>query len=295
MLAIASILPFFILLWLLGSASFGLGDASPGVFAVAVFIYILSHLLRSLRLFLLLYDGRIKLEHTLCYHFYSSTVSAMLPFKLGEIWRILVIGRYVTEPCGNCNADLSSMREWARVVMVIWIERLFDFAAIFVALAIIALLQSEEGSFIWLGGIAIVLFMALSLLLAMPYNIHLLQRYVITRYNGTGVLSALRFCDEMREIISDAGRRIKVRGGAVLVITGLIWILEMTAILMIIGFATVNHQLFTSLVFGLGFEPDAIDLLKNVLLLGLSAGSVVLLCAKIVSFVLHRRQEKMIR
>ena len=295
MLFLSSLIPILLLAWLLFSEDIGLSEISPTVFLTAVSMYVVSHVFRALRLFLLLYDGRIKLEHICCFHFHASATSAVLPFKLGEIWRILVIGRYVTTSGIDRSSDLSPVREWARVIMVIWIERLFDLTAIFVALAMLVLFQQQTAGLIWLIVIAVILFMSLSLLLAMPYHIHLLQRYVITRYNGGGILAVLRFLEEIGEIVSDAGRRIKVRGGAVLVMTGLIWILEAFVVYLVLGLASADTDILTSLVFGLGTGLELSEMLRVVLILALSAGSAAMLLATIVSVVMRKRREVALR
>jgi hypothetical protein len=187
------------------------------VFVPALALYLLSHCLRAVRIFLLLYDGKLRASEAIRVHFHAAGVSMLIPWKLGEIYRIF--------------AFRGISPSFRRVVMSIWVERIWDTTA----LLLILLLPTLFGISTHNNGILIlymIIFIGISvfLFLVMPENINLVKRYLILRKSSERALLALIWVDRVHALLATAYRLLCYRIATMAWITCGIWILELLAL-----------------------------------------------------------------
>jgi len=183
----------------------------------ALLLYLLAHCLRALRIFLLLYDGRLRASETLLTHIHAAGVSMLIPWKLGEIYRIVVF------------QGLSPT--FRRVLMSVWVERIWDTIALLLLLLIPSLMHSDTpiNSELLLMMLAFLCISAF-LFLVLPENINLVKRYLIVRKRSDQALWMLIWVDRIHTLLITAYRLLCYRVATMAWITCGIWTLELGAL-----------------------------------------------------------------
>jgi len=210
------------LIWRWGCMGWPSGDWHNPVLAAAA--YLAAHLVRAVRLFLLLNDGRLRFGMVLVGHFHAAGVSALIPFKLGEGYRIGVLGGICGDP--------------VRAIMAVWIERLYDMVMITVLFASCALLAGAwpDGLRWFLALAAGFLFASALIFCVLPENLGLLKRYLVLRHNRPWVPRALAAIDRLHRLLQTAAAVGRHRRATIIWLGLLIWSLEATVIAMVGGF-----------------------------------------------------------
>ncbi len=193
--------------------------AAPLLSALVVIVplYLVAHAVRALRLYVLLYDSRHRLRSIAAAHFYAAGVSILIPWKLGEIYRMAVINRVISDA--------------PRAIMAVWIERFYDILAlvlIFCALAAAA----PIGGWTMLAGFFLMalafLFASFFLFLVLPENLNQLKRHLILKHNSQRTLLVLRACDRLHGLLLAASALWRRRWATVSWLSLAIWSIEMT-------------------------------------------------------------------
>lgn len=191
------------------------GPAAVGWWVLAVGpLYLIGHLLRGLRLFLLLYDGRVMVGQVLLAHLHAAAVSRLIPFKLGEAYRIAVVDGVIRSP--------------VRALLTVWAERVFDIAVVASGVIVLtALARSPTEGRDWFL-ILVALFLALSfvVLLVLPESLVLLNRYLITRHNSPRVVRLLASLARVQANLGMTARVIRARWASALSLTLCLWVIE---------------------------------------------------------------------
>jgi len=182
---------------------------------LAAMLYTASHGLRVIRLTVLAGDPRVSLRQLGLVHLLTAAVSMMTPFKLGEIYRITELGHL--------------LRNTGYALIVVWIERAFDFAAITLLILLAYAAQPAILSQIQPLVVMAVLFVAatIALFTIVPEGLGTLSLFVLRRYDGNGAIGALRALQWLRQGITLGPRFIAGKVPTLLVLTLGIWGLEL--------------------------------------------------------------------
>lgn len=186
--------------------------------------YLLVHALRALRLFLIFYDGNLRLRDAVFAHVHSAGVSALIPFKLGEIYRVAVL--YATTG------------RLARALIAAWIERVFDTLLVMTLLGLIALIAGPaavSGAQWFLPVACIFLFVSFFLFLVLPENIAMIKRHLITKHHNAVALRALTILDRLHKLLAEAAVIWRSRFATILWLSLFIWLLEVGTVVALVG------------------------------------------------------------
>ncbi|HYX34685.1 MAG TPA: hypothetical protein VE954_16425 [Oligoflexus sp.] len=179
-------------------------------------IYVMAHMLRAVRLSLLL--GGPRFRTLLVLYFYVSACSALIPFKLGELVRI-------SEIVGWLN-------DFWRGLLIVWIERLFDS----VAQGIMILLQiaffgqdplAVRQLIVVIGAFA---FISILFFLVLPEQLYNLNLHIIRSYKGRKAIRLLRIVDSIYEVSQRMRPLLAGKLVSLTLLTGSIWLLELLAL-----------------------------------------------------------------
>jgi hypothetical protein len=198
-------------------------------------LYVVAHLLRSVRLFLILYDGRLRLREALYAHVHSAGVSALIPFKLGELYRMLVIYVATGHP--------------AKAVVAAWIERVFDtliVLTLFFCLGVFAGPQALAGARWFLPVAAAFLFASFFLFLVLPESLTLIKRHLILKHNNQVALNGLVLVDRLHRMLAEAATIWRSRFATMLWLSLGIWFLEGSAVFVLVASLGENTGLAQS-------------------------------------------------
>lgn len=200
-------------------------------------LYLAAHALRGLRLFLLLYDGRIRLMQVLAVHLHAAGIGRLIPFKLGELYRI--------------GALCSLTGHVPHAIMTVWMERAAD--ALLVLLILIALLAGSGADLASASSLLIALtlflFVTFFLFLVLPEMAVLATRYLITRHNSARSLSLLRIIDRGRALVALSAGIFRARWASLAWLSLGIWLFELGAL--VAAVALYAGQVRASELYGL--------------------------------------------
>ena len=185
-----------------------------GVIALATLSYLTSHLLRIARLALLSGDAGLSLRALAKVHLFTSSVSLVTPFKLGELYRVVELSLLTRSP--------------VRGLILVWLERVFDVVVI-LALLLLASVFQPAAVASYLGVLAISLIFVLATLffvVLMPDNLRRVGSYVIRRYDQSWTVGLLWLVAELRGMTGEMSKMLRGRRLSLLVFTMMIWTFE---------------------------------------------------------------------
>lgn len=173
--------------------------------------FALVHLFKMIRLYLVLMQQRIPFGQFLLLYFRTTLVNLIVPFKLGEIYRIEEIAR--------------KTRVWQVGILSVVVDRFFDTLALLVLLVPADYIASKRISS--LSAIFfIVLFVAVVLYIAIPSSYSYLNQYLIMRKSSVRTMGALKTLDIIKSWYDYTKDLISGRYMLILIASFLGWIAE---------------------------------------------------------------------
>lgn len=184
----------------------------------AIAIYAFSHLLRFLRLALLIHNPAVRLRRVLQVHLLSTGLGVLLPFKLGELVRIRELG-IVT----------GSLRTG---VLAVWLERTLDAAVLIVLLLLTAVGVPESLNLLTPFLIVISAFVAITIVLitVVPANIREMMLHLVRRPSGERSVTVLRFLRAVLAMLQEAPAMLRGRVPSLILLSTLIWAAEVAVV-----------------------------------------------------------------
>jgi Lysylphosphatidylglycerol synthase TM region len=188
-------------------------------FLLAALLYLVSHLLRCVRLALLATPILgMSARTAMLIHLYTAPVALALPFKLGELFRIQQLA--------------SVSKRLIATIVTILVERTLD-AACLLALCVLVIAAGEPSSaklvqftvfLVFAGGAAAFI------LLAAPSGLRRAQRYIVLRHIERRARIVLSTIDRLREITELGSLCLSRNSATLLLISVLIWAIEVAAV-----------------------------------------------------------------
>ncbi|WP_042195348.1 lysylphosphatidylglycerol synthase domain-containing protein [Paenibacillus camerounensis] len=191
-------------------------------------VYLFSHVLRIIRLYTLLLEEKVRVGSLLRVYFTTSWINFLLPYKLGEIFRITEIGNLC--------------KSFRRGIVTIWIERFFD--AVILSSFIFGYFifyDSTFGKFIPIA-IVLIIFVAFSLLyfLEFTYTFKYLTSFLITKSNTRRGIHLLKLANSLDKIHADIKQLIRGRTSLLLFLSIAIWTMELTSVFILSKLFNIN-------------------------------------------------------
>jgi hypothetical protein len=192
----------------------GLGARALGAAA----LYALAHLLRILRLALLVHRPGLRTRRVALVHLFSAGLGLLLPFKLNELVRIREVGRL----CGS----------WRTGLVAVWLERALD-AAVLTVLLTVALIGNRDlvdeitSVLLVLGG-----FVALTVLLVtvLPDNLRGLMLHLVRRPGGERSVRLLTVLRGALATLGGGPALLRGRLPTLLLLSLAIWLMELLVV-----------------------------------------------------------------
>lgn len=223
-------------LWLRAPAIANFSDNAHwlSLFGISA-LYLCSHGLRMLRLLLLTLDQRNKVFPLITAHALTAFPSSFLPFKLGEVLRL---------------AAFFHVFEHRQKALAVWLaERIGD---ILVLTALIIGLYLFSINVPPLMRTVLILFLlanALSFLgfFAVAKLFIYLNRHLVLNSHTTRGLTLLRISHHIRRFEISIYKSVEGRVSSLLLLSVLIWSLEIAALSLFISYFSINEKSFASL------------------------------------------------
>jgi hypothetical protein len=201
------------------------GSLWAGLTAVAL-VYLASHLLRSLRLYVILLDFERSYGRILGLYATLTFVNRMFPFKIGEIFRLFEFTHMFKSP--------------RLAVVVIATERFFDAVILFWLLLYGLMLDSSiiGDTTVLLVVLSAVVIFGVLIYRGLPGFARYLRFLAATRSRGPRGLTALRLAAWLEEIWRDVHRLLRGRAVILAMISFAVWIFEIAAMGLIVNMFT---------------------------------------------------------
>lgn len=211
------------------------GGAMPLLLAVFA-LYGAAHLSRMLRLALLTLDRREKAPALAAAHALTAFPSSLLPFKIGEVLRL---------------AALFHVYGDRRKALAVWLAERFGDVLVIVALILaLYLLQVDVPPAMQLVFVLFVVVSAFGLtaLFAVAKTFVYLNRHLVLASHSARGLTVLRVSHALRQLELDIYRSVEGRLTGLLLVSVLIWVLEIAALSLFIKLVANSGSGFGALL-----------------------------------------------
>ncbi|MEM9045663.1 MAG: hypothetical protein AAGC81_13310 [Pseudomonadota bacterium] len=204
------------------------GVVSPLMAIMVGALYLISHMLRAIRLAALSVDVLgISARTAAAMHFASAPLSILLPFKAGEFVRFYALWKMSSNPL--------------YAIIVLLIDRMFD--SLFL-IPILIVLMSAGGAPTSLAVFAILAAtIPLTVIVVGPKLLTELQRYVVASHNDPIALDVLSRVDATRRVVTNAAHVARRQASELCVISFLIWLCEVLVCVILINSAELLADL----------------------------------------------------
>lgn len=200
-----------------GRRGLGLGSRASVTLVAAAAVYAVGHLLRGLRLAVLLNDPVVGVRRIFAAHILTSGLSLLLPFRLGDLVRMRVTGALVGST--------------ARGVVAIVLERCLDVGVI---LGISVVAASAGGSsrlftpLLVVSGVFVVATVAA--VTVVPKYLDAISLYLVRRPAAPGGARLVAGMERVMRILDEAPRLIRRRTPTLVALTAMVWLAELVAL-----------------------------------------------------------------
>lgn len=183
-----------------------------------IILVVLVHILKALRLYIILYGTLdISLADYLKLYTMTTPVSAILPFKMGEIYRLFVYGNY--------------MSDYIKGTIIVLLDRFIDTAAlIFIVLISFLIYGGQISSIVFF----FILFLFLVILFYLSFkSIYLYwNKRMIKAPASKKSIGFLKYLKNVNAIYDDVSLIYKGKGIILLLLSILAWILELSGLVL---------------------------------------------------------------
>lgn len=199
----------------------------------SIALYMAAHVVRALRLGVLIDDDRVGVRSMFIAHTFAAGVSLLIPFKLGELYRVIEIDRVIR------NASEPPTGGWqpaARALLMVWIERVLDLVTLAAALVMAIAMRSSGAPGLWSGFspalllAGAVVLATLAIFFVLPDNIESVKLYIIRRYNAPWTVGLVRTFSAVYDAIGQTPAVLERRGVTLIFLTLIVWALEVAGL-----------------------------------------------------------------
>lgn len=196
----------------------GITDQASVALVAAAAVYAFGHLVRGLRLAVLLNDPVVGVRRIMAAHLLTSGLGLLLPFRLGDLVRMRVTGVLV----GSTT----------RGVVAIVLERSLDLGVV-LGITVVAA-ATAPGTVHLLTPLLVVtgLFLGVSVaaVTVVPDYLQAMSLYLVRRPAAPGGARLVAVMEQVMVVLAEAPRLMRRRTPTLVVLTGLVWMAELLAL-----------------------------------------------------------------
>jgi hypothetical protein len=183
--------------------------------------YLISHFLRSIRVALMVGRQDYGLLNLIGQQYYTNGINLILPFKLGEFYRILEFNKIIRD----------SERTFLTIIAERALDFFFLFVGLFVALYFVDYNPVNVKFTIIIGGIFIG--GVLVLYYVVPENIRAFNLFIAKRYSTRWTVRFLAVSHKIYTVIVSIKEIFRKKASSILLLTIAIWSFEMMGLLFV--------------------------------------------------------------
>lgn len=179
--------------------------------AVCIVWFMLIHTIKMFRMYLVLLDHRVEFKRFIFAYLRTTLVNLIIPFKLGEIYRMFVYSRMI----GNAGTGIAGTL----------VDRFFDTMALVLLLIPLHVLYPDKISAVSVFLAVFVIFIVFVYLIFMPAYGYL-NKYIIINRDSKNSMAVLRFLEVIRSAYEYVKRLISGRYALMILMSFGAWVLE---------------------------------------------------------------------
>ncbi len=184
---------------------------NPWLLLPVLILFVMVHGAKSIRLYLIVIDEKIPFTRFLLLYCFTTLVNLIVPFKLGEFFRVFVF----TKATGSFRVGFLS----------VLLDRFFDTVALVLILLPFELLKGgtvSDSTLLLTAFVVVSVFAYVSFLSFYTY----LNRYLIMNRSSGGAMMSLRLLELMRSGYTYVKRLIHGRYALLVIFSFVAWLLE---------------------------------------------------------------------
>lgn len=196
-------------------------------------LYLFSHLVKIVRVVFIFQDHEIRLRDAVYFQFISNLASLILPFRLGDIYRIFVFAS-ITGP--------------KKSILGVLIEKIFDFL-ILTIIAIGTCISFKLDLNLALVGLAVICFFIAYTYYFLEDNIVILKRILILRKHNNFLSKFYLLLSSVESYFVSFKEMTNRKIAVLALLTVIIWILEFSALFCLVKEIGVNVEIYKVIEF----------------------------------------------
>ena len=193
---------------------------------IAIIPFICIHAFRIIRQYIILMEENIKMKKLVKSYLISSLTNTILPFRIGELYKIYLYGYEI--------------KNYKKSTIAVLTDKFFDCIFLLIAFIIIETIAQKELSIIT---VILLIFVAFIIIMYISFeNTYLfLNKYLIINKNKKSGIKCLKILDEAKNIFDSIKNMIKKREIIIGILTILSWISEFIFVYIIFKFINVGN------------------------------------------------------
>jgi hypothetical protein len=194
--------------------------------------YLFSHVLRGLRIAVLMGRQDYSLWKLMYLQFYTNAINLIFPFKFGEVYRIVEFNKLIHDK--------------KKLVLTIVTEKTIDLLILFswALLAIVLLGQNIVALKTVLWVISSLIAFSLIIFFVLPENIRTVNLVIAKRYNSKWVIRLLAMTTNISHVIANIKHTLRMNASTIVLLTFLIWIFEVMGFTYLLPFLAIKSQIW---------------------------------------------------
>lgn len=187
--------------------------------------FLVVHLAKMCRLYLVLMEHKIPFGKFLLLYFKTTFINLIIPFKLGELYRFYCIKR--------------ETKVWQVGILSVVIDRFFDIAALFVVLFPFDILVNRRFTMITVVFLVVILLCAGIYVSILPTYTYLNQ-YIITKKSSKRAMTVLKGLDVIKDWYEFMRNLIAGRFALILATSFVGWVCEVGVLKLLADFLKIS-------------------------------------------------------
>lgn len=247
------------------------------VLAIAV-CFLAVHAAKMIRLYLVLMEHKIGLGRFLLLYCKTTLVNLIIPFKLGEIYRIFAIGR--------------DTGIWQVGILSVLIDRFFDIAALLLVLLPLDIVFFGKISFITWVFLGIILVIA-GIYLSIEPTYQYLNKYIIKEKSSGRSMAVLKGLDIVNSWYGFTKNLVRGRFALIFLASFAGWIFEILTLKALAGFLAAPFGIgsFSEYIRSL-FMAGESSIARTYTLVGAGVFLLFSIVGQVVYFIRRKRKDK---
>lgn len=184
---------------------------SPMMIASLLILFLMIHGLKFARMYFILLEEKLPLWRAMKIYVKATFVSTLVPYKIGELFRMYCYG--------------SEINHFAKGIIAVLIERFFD--AISLCLILIpSIIGGWQGNYMFPVLLVAFLIIVAAVYMAFDGTYKYLNRFLITNSGGKKGLRSLATLERIKSFFTTAKSMLKGRQMVIMLLSLLSWIIE---------------------------------------------------------------------